>query len=90
MSALCQKRTHAVQQLGSLLDQLVVEAEQSGRHCNAERLGGFCSDGHVKFCRLHNRQIRGPLTFHRGASAAPTFMALPCRAKARKDGAQAN
>src|SRR5262245_1418805 len=49
--------------LGSLLDHLVSEAEQFGWHFNAERLGGFGIDGHVKFCRLHNRQVRGLLTF---------------------------
>jgi hypothetical protein len=40
------KRTHAVQQLGSLLDHLVGKTEQSGRHFNAERLRGFGIDGH--------------------------------------------
>jgi len=50
--------TNAVQQIGSLLDHLVSEAEQFGWHFNAERLGGFGIDGHVKFCRLHNRQVR--------------------------------
>src|ERR1044071_7222914 len=47
----------------SLLDHLVGEAEQFGWHFNAERLGGFGIDGHVKFCRLYNRQVRGLLTF---------------------------
>src|SRR5215831_16757939 len=49
--------------LGSLLDHLVSKAEQFGWHFNAERLGGFGIDGHVKCCRLHNRQVRGLLTF---------------------------
>src|SRR4029453_5287250 len=67
------KRTCAVQlgisglmqcsKLGSLLDHLVSEAEQFGWHFNAERLGGFGNGGHLKFLRLHNRQVRGLLTF---------------------------
>src|SRR5262249_808858 len=67
MSALGQKRTHACSKLGSLLDHLVSEAEQFGWHFNAERLGGFGIDGHLKFCRLHNRQVRGLCTFENGS-----------------------
>src|SRR5262249_14981601 len=36
MSALCQKRTHAVQQLGSLLDNVVRDAEQRRRQREPE------------------------------------------------------
>ena len=52
-----------MRQLGSLFDHLVGETEQSGRHFNTERLGGFGIDRQIKFCRLHNRQIRGLLAF---------------------------
>jgi hypothetical protein len=33
------------------------------RNVDAERLGGFHIDGHLKFGRLHNRQIGSLLTF---------------------------
>jgi hypothetical protein len=46
-----------------LFDDLVSEAEQSRRQLNAERFGGFGIDGHVKFRRLDNWQIRRLLTF---------------------------
>jgi hypothetical protein len=40
MSALCQKRTHAVQQLGSLLDNVVRNAEQRRRQREPEHASG--------------------------------------------------
>ena len=40
MSALCQKQTHAVQQLGSLLDNVVRNAEQRRRQREPEHASG--------------------------------------------------
>ena len=41
MSALCQKRTYAVQQTVSLFDYVVSELSELHRHIQAERLGGL-------------------------------------------------
>jgi hypothetical protein len=38
------------------LDRFVSETEQSRRHFNADRLGGFGID--VRFCPLHNAGVR--------------------------------
>lgn len=67
-----------MQQLGSLFDHLVGETEQSGRHFNTERLGGFGIDRQIKFCRLHNRQIRGLLAFQ-NASRVDCSLAIRFR-----------
>ena len=41
MSALCQKRTYAVQQTVSLFDYVVSELSELHRHIQAERPGGL-------------------------------------------------
>src|SRR5215467_14192494 len=58
MSALCQKRTHAVQQLRLLLDHLIGASEQCGRHVEAERLGSLEIDTEVEMRRLLEWQVR--------------------------------
>src|SRR6266446_9858263 len=46
----------------ALFDHLVGADEERGRNCEAERLGGFQVDRHLKFGRLHDRQIGGLFT----------------------------
>src|SRR5215813_1833213 len=50
MSALCQKRTHALQQ-ESLFDHVVGALPQEQRHVEAERLGGFQIDHQLELVR---------------------------------------
>jgi hypothetical protein len=51
------KRTHAVQQLGSLLDHLVGDREQRRGDCDAKCLGGLEVDREVKLGRHLYGQI---------------------------------
>ena len=60
MSALCQKRTHAVQQLGLLLDHLVGERQKIHRQLNACGLCGLEVDDELVVRRLLERQISRP------------------------------
>ena len=53
MSALCQKRTHALQQFRPLLDHLVGESEQRLRDTEAKCFCGLDVDHQLEFCRLH-------------------------------------
>src|SRR6516162_4656825 len=59
MSALCQKRTQAAQQLGSLLDYVVRDAEQRRRQREPEHPSGRAIDNQLKLARLHYGEVRG-------------------------------
>src|SRR5262249_40413067 len=62
MSALCQKRTHAVQQK-SLFDHLIRARKERRRYCETERLRGLEIDGQLIPGRRLNRKVGGLLTF---------------------------
>jgi hypothetical protein len=71
MSALGHKRTHAVRQLGSLLDHLVGDREKGGRHGEAEHLRGLMID----------KELELSFSFAKLASESPDRVATatPCR-----------
>ena len=58
MSALGQKRTHAVQQLRLLFDHLVGTAEQRRRNGETEHSRGLQIDDQLKLVRFDNWQLR--------------------------------
>src|SRR5262249_3593014 len=60
MSAKGQKRTHAVQQLGSLLDHLVGERQKIHRQLDARGLCGLEVNDELVVRRLLERQISRP------------------------------
>ena len=57
MSEKCQKPTYARQQTAALLDHLVGVAEQCGRYCEAERLGGLEIHGQLDSRNLLHREV---------------------------------
>src|SRR6516164_339371 len=63
MAALCQKRTHAVQQKILLFDDLVGERKQPVRNSDSQYPGCFAVDNKFDFRGLLDRQIGWFLTF---------------------------
>ena len=57
MSAMCQKRTYAVQQTVSLFDYVVSELSELHRHIQAERLGGLEVDYQLELGGRLNWQL---------------------------------
>ena len=57
MSALGQKRTHAVQRIGTLFDQLVGELLETHRHIEAQCLGGREVDDQLVLGRRLHRHV---------------------------------
>ena len=62
MSALGQKRTHALQQKGLLFDYFVDTAKQGNRHCDAECLRCLEVDNELDFRCLLDWQVGRFLT----------------------------
>ena len=61
MSALCQKRTHAVQQNGSLFDDFIGAGEHQRRNCEAQFLSGFKIDHQLVLGRRLHWKVGRPL-----------------------------
>jgi hypothetical protein len=57
MSALCQKRTRAVQQRTSLFDHIVGATEHQWRHGETQRLGGLEVDHQLELSRQLDREV---------------------------------
>jgi len=68
MSALCQKQTHAVQQLGLLLDHLVGASEDCRRHCETNRPSRREIDRQLELARLLNRNWPAAAEDRRGGA----------------------
>src|SRR5215468_11072256 len=63
MTALCQQRTHAAQQTQQLFNHVVGASEHQWRHVEAQRLGGFEIDDHLKLGWRLDRQSGRRRTF---------------------------
>jgi len=76
MSALCQKRTHAVHPHGSLFDHLVGAGQQSRGDVEAKLFGGLEIDDKFEFRGLHNWHFCRLLSLQNTASVDTSLVIL--------------